>query len=259
MQIREVENLNLRHQVEAKSFTQDRFRRKNGLDPRMGLCAGLVQLWWAGLRQNQNTLDLLRNATPGLVNQVVDRQARSFYFGELPNAAEMDDETIFWLKFKYGKPNTREVQLLCRQHEVKELHELDLILEHEAPIVERRAFPCFSPELLDALTVPADSGLRLLLLRYQAPGRKSGQSGHRVALAVNPNGSCRFFDPNCGEMTFPDLRRFRAWFADFWPISDYNSLIEQPVPGTPALRLYRFGCAFEAEPQDSGTHIGALR
>jgi hypothetical protein len=238
-----IERLNRHHHVvEAKDFTQAWFRRRNGLDPKSGLCAGLVQLWWASVCKGEDGIELLRTASSALVKEIVNRQLRSFYFRKTPNERDLDDDGVFWLKAKYGMTDLREIRSLCRKYGAQELLELDLILEHQSRIIDRKAFFRLSPDLLDAFTVP-DRGLRLLLLRYVHAGCRGGQSGHRLALAVGSDGRCKFFDPNRGEITFRNLFHFRTWFAEFWQLCEYKSLIERPVADIPPLRLYRFGCA----------------
>jgi hypothetical protein len=236
-----LEHLNRRHDIlEAHDFSQDWFRRKHGLDPGFGLCAGLVQVWWSYVRRGEDGIAVLKDAPLALVKEIIARQLRSFYFGRTPNETELDEETAFWLKAKYGKEDLREIQSLCQQYGVSELLELDLALEHQSMIVDKHSFSEFSPELMDRLTVPVEPGLRLLLLRYVHAGRRGGQCGHRMAMAVQADGCSKFFDPNQGEMTFKTLQQFKEWFADFWEICEYKPRIERPVADIPPFRLYRF-------------------
>jgi hypothetical protein len=235
-----LERLNRRHDImEAIDFSQDWFRRKHGLDPGMGLCAGLVQVWWGSVRRGEDGIAVLKDATLRLVTEIIARQFRSFYFGRTPSEAELDEKTVFWLKTKYGRQDLKGIESLCQQYGATELLELDLALEHQSMIVDKHSFSAFSPELLDGLTVPGEPGLRLLLLRYVHAGRRGGQCGHRVAMAVQPDGCSKFFDPNQGEMTFKTLQQFKEWFADFWEICEYKRGIEHPVADIPPFRLYR--------------------
>ncbi len=236
-----LERLNRRHDiVEANDFSQDWFRRKHGLDPAMGLCAGLVQVWWDSVRKGEDGIAVLKDAPAPLIKEIIARQFRSFYFGKTPSEAEVDEKTAFWLKVKYGREDLREIKSLCQQYGASELLELDLVLEHQSMIVDKSSSSEFSTEFLDRFTFPAEPGLRLLLLRYVHAGRRGGQCGHRMAMAVQPDGYSKFFDPNQGEATFKTLRQFKEWFADFWEICEFKPRIKQPVADIPPLRLYRF-------------------
>jgi hypothetical protein len=240
-----IEHLNRRdYVIEARPFSQDCFRRKNGLDPKLGLCAALVQLWWASVRGGHDGIELLKNADSSLIEDIVHRQLRSYYFGKVPTEAQLDEEAIFWLNAKYGRTDLREIQTLCEKYGASDLLDLDLILEHQAVIIAKHSSSRLTSGFLDAFTLPAEPGLRLLLLRYIHPGHRGGQSGHRMAMAVGSDGGCKFFDPNWGEVTFKTRASFRVWFADFWPISQYRPRIEQPVADILPLRLYRFGFHF---------------
>lgn len=261
MQNATLERLNRRHDIlEANDFSQDWFRHKHGLESGMGLCAGLVQVWWASVRRGEDGIAVLKDAPLALVKEIIARQFRSFYFGRTPKEADLDEETAFWLRAKYGNEDLREIQSLCQQYGASELLELDLALEHQSMIVDKHSFSEFSPELLDGLTVPAEPGLRLLLLRYVHPGRRGGQCGHRMALAVQPDGCSRFFDPNHGEITFKTLQQFKEWFADFWQICEYKPRIDQLVADIPPFRWYRFSYegAGAAEPIRLATEGSAL-
>jgi Yersinia/Haemophilus virulence surface antigen len=256
-----LDHLNRLHEVvEAKDFSQHWFRRKNGIDPSMGLCAGLVQVWWGSVRKGEDGIAVLKQATLGLVKEIIARQLRSFYFGRTPNYAELGEETIFWLRAKYGTDDLRDIRSLCQQYGANELLELDLAVEHESIIVDRHSFSGFSAELVNRFTVPAEPGLRLLLLRYVHLGRRGGQCGHRLGMAVQPDGCSKFFDPNQGEITFKTLQQFRDWFADFWLTSEYKPRIEQPVADIPPLRLYRFGyaatCAAKSMSRTNAAFVG---
>jgi len=244
-----LECLNRRHNIiEANEFSQDWFRRKHGLNPDMGLCAGLVQVWWSSVRRGEDGIAALKDASLPLLKEIIARQLRSFYFGRTPSEAELDEKAAFWLNAKYGRQDLREIESLCQQYGASELLELDLILEHQSMIVEKHSFSKFSPELLNVFIVPAEPGLRLMLLRYAHAGRRGGQCGHRMAMAVQPDGSSKFFDPNQGELTFRALQEFKEWFGDFWQISEYKRGIEQPVADIPPLRLYRFSYKVETLP-----------
>jgi hypothetical protein len=248
MQKPTIKHPNRRHYVaESRSFGQPWFRRKNGLDPKFGLCAALVQLWWASVREGKDGIELLKNASSQLVEDIVNRQLRSYYFGKIPNETELDEETAFWLNAKYGTTDLREIRVLCEKYGVDDLLELDLTLEHQAIIVAKQSSSSLTPDFLDAFALPSEPGLRLLLLRYSHPGHRGGQSGHRMALAADSNGGCKFFDPNWGEMTFKALQDFRAWFVEFWKTCKYKSGIERPVPNILPFRLYRFSLDFAVD------------
>lgn len=247
MQKPTIRDLNRSDDVtEARSFSQHWFRRKNGLAPKLGLCAALIQLWWASVRNGEDGIELLKNAGPSLVEVIVNRQLRSYYFGKMPDETRLDEESAYWLNAKYGSSDLRHIRALCREYGANDLLELDLILEHQTRLVARESSSRLTFDFLDAFTLPSKPGLRLLLLRYAYPGRRGGQTGHRMAMAVNDDSSCRFFDPNLGEAAFKTLRGFRAWFADFWEISEYKPRIEQPVAEILPLRLYRFAGQFPA-------------
>jgi hypothetical protein len=242
MQFPTIEQLNpCDYVLETKPFSQHWFRRKNGLNPKLGLCAALVQLWWASVREGKDGIELLVTANSLLVENIVNRQLRSYYFKETPNTAELNEEEAFWLNAKYGRTDLQEIRSLCEKYRASDLLELDLIFEHQAIIVAKQSSSRLTSDFLDAFTLPAEPGLRLLLLRHAHPGRRGGQSGHRMALSVSSDGGCKFFDPNRGEVTFKTLSGFRAWIADFWQICEYKARIEHPVADVPPLRLYRFG------------------
>jgi hypothetical protein len=229
--------------VKAKFFSQQWFRRKNGLDSKLGLCSALVQLWWASVREGEDGIELLKNASPSLVEEIVNRQLRSYYFGKTPTEDTLDEETVYWLGAKYGRTDLQEIRRLCETYGADDLLELDLILAHQAIIVAKQSFSSVTPDFLDAFALTPGPGLRLLLLRHVDPRRRGGQAGHRLAMAVDSEGGCKFFEPNRGEMTFNTLLDFRAWFAGFWQVCEHKPKIEQPVADVPPLRLYRFGSA----------------
>jgi hypothetical protein len=235
--------LNRRHRVRsARSFTSDRFQRAHGINRQIGLCAAFVQVWWLGLRQGNDGLAPLLNPTPAVIREILSRQARSFYFPELPASDNsLSAEHASWFKFKYGDLTVHEIHALCQKYGVKEILELDLILHHEAPIVGRHVFTRYSPKIAEDLTCESNPGLRLMLLRYATPSRLSRQSGHRMGLVLSSGDSCRFFDPNCGEMRFERVCDFRDWFPDFWKESGYQQLIEQPFQAIPPISVYHFG------------------
>jgi hypothetical protein len=245
-----TEHLNRRHLVtDAQSFSQHWFRRKYGLAPSMGLCAGLLQAWWTSVRKGDDGIALLRNAPIDLVKEIVQRQFHSYYFARTPSDADLDEETVYWLTTKYGNADLHALQTLCHQYGCRELLELDLALDHGAYILDRLSLSTFSSELLDAFIIPADPGLRMLLLRYAHTGSRGGQCGHRLGMVVTPHGTAKFFDPNYGELTFTTLQQFRDWFGDFWEISEYKSGVEHPVAEIPPFRFYRLG--FEKPPASS--------
>jgi len=248
-----VGELNRRFEmVKTRSFTQDWFLQKNGLDSRFGVCSGLIQVWWASRRNGRDPIPDLRDPDPALVNQVVSRQIRSFYFQHVPaEQSELTSGQIEWLRFKYGMSCLTGIELLCRNYKARTLLELDLVLQHDALIETRHVFEECSSATISALTADHAPGLRLLLIRHFAPDRSMMQRGHRIAFWLNDDGLASLFDTNYGEMAFTGLSRFDEWMHSYWVASGYSARVRQKIAGVHPIQIYRFSNNLRPDGWDS--------
>lgn len=242
----DIKALNTSHDVvKARFFTADQFRRRNGLDSHTGLCAGLVQVWWSCVRFGRDGLETVRNARPQVVADVRLRQARSYYWSEFPSETDMNSAaTGEFMRLKYPGQTLANIHALCRAHHAESLFEFDLMSQHSAQIVLRHAFTSLTPSDFDVLATNTQEGLRLMVLRYHAPNRKSGRAGHRIAFVREPADRIRFFDPNCGEIVFLGMKPFGRWLLDYWNLSAYSMYVADPVPGVPPVRVFQFDSTF---------------
>jgi hypothetical protein len=238
-----VRELNNKHQLtRAFFFSQSRFRWRFGVMFPMGLCAGLVQVWWSELRKGNDAIVSLRNATPNLVRDVVLSQARSIYLKEFPDSdSGLTDAELDLLTFKYGANTLAEINSLQKLFDVETALEMDLVLQHGAKVAEKREFTYFCRDVGSALTQSGEAGLRVLLTRYAASGEGRGETGHRSGLVIHDDGSCRYYDPNRGEMSFATTDHFEAWFAEYFVLSGWDVFAQRGYSESPPIRIFRFG------------------
>jgi hypothetical protein len=217
----EIEAINRRHGPNRVVFyTQKRFCRQHVIGDPLSLCAGLIQVWWDEARKGNDGIQRLVNAEPCMVRDVLLSQAGSVYLRALPQVdTDFSESERVLLEFKYGQAKLSVIESLQQVFGVDGVMDLDLVLQHRAPIVEQFAFVRFGPEVIAAMTENARPGLRLLLMRYD----QNGETGHRTALVIDPSGSCRFYDPSRGEICFSNAAQFGAWFAEYWPMVGWNS------------------------------------
>lgn len=238
----ELEAVNQRHGVSAtRFFTQEQFRRKYPFPSGLGLCSALVQVWWSYSKRQEDGLTAIVGATPTVLYDVRLRHICSFYFRIAPSESEITPIHKSWLQLKYGVTTLAELDALRSKYGAKSFLDLDLILQHEERIIDQTSFGSYSEKVIDALDVSGEPGLRLILLRYALPSRRSGESGHRFAVAVDHDQTCRLFDPNCGEITVRKSVDFSAWFSDFWTVSGYQQLTSASRFDMTSIYTYRFG------------------
>ncbi len=250
--IRDVEKaaqlaeLGRRHQVSrAVSFSFKDFRERIGRNVPRGLCAGLVQVWWTELRKGKDAIRSLRAAKPSLVRHVLLSQARSCYLRHVPATdADLTVSEAALLEFKYGGAKLSQIAWLRSVFGVGSLMELDLVLHHGLPIAQRWDFVNVGTEFLNRVKECTRPGLHLFLFRYLNPNRAARETGHRSALVVRVGGSCVFYDPKLGELSFLAINNFTAWFAEYLSLQHWDWLFQKGTPFWPPVRIYFFGGRF---------------
>jgi hypothetical protein len=244
----EFEELNRRHQISrAYFFSQKDFRRQFKIDIPIGLCAGLVQVWWSELQKGNDAIKSLQDATPRLVGDVFLSQARSFYLKEFPpQNRDLRTSEVKLLEFKYGEHSVPLIESLYSLLDVSNCLELDLALLHGLPIIKRWQFSHLASDIVNALRESALPGLYVLLIRFWHSKHVSGETGHRIALAIEEGGSCRFYDPRRGEMSFSTFDQFIEWFTDYWTTEQWDYFLQRGVPPAAPLQLFALGGRFSS-------------
>jgi hypothetical protein len=243
------EEMNRRHQIRrAYFFSQKDFRRQFKIDIPIGLCAGLVQAWWSELQKGNDAIRCLQEATPQLIGEVLLSQARSFYLKEFPpHNRSLRASEVKLLEFKYGEHSVSLINSLYRLFGVSNCLELDLALLHGLPIIKRWEFSHLASDIVNALTESPHPGLYVLITRFwhrqQASGER-GHRGHRIALAIEAAGSCRFYDPRRGEMSFSTLDQFTEWFTDYWTTERWDYYLQRGFPPPIPIQLFALGGRF---------------
>ncbi len=240
------EEMNRRHQISRTYFfSQKDFRRQFNIDFPIGLCAGLVQVWWAELRKGNDAIRCLKEATPKLIGDVLLSQARSVYLKEFPplNRNLRPHETEL-LRFKYGEDTVSSIESLYTLLGVNNCLELDLALLYDLPIIRRWQFSHLASDILNALTESPRPSLYVLLTRFWDSKRPSGERGHRSALVIEAAGSCRFYDPRWGEMHFLALDHFNRWFTEYWTKQRWDYFLQRGSPPSSPIQLFAFGSTF---------------
>jgi hypothetical protein len=243
------EELNRRHQVgRAYFFSQKDFRRQFNIRLPIGLCAGLVQVWWAELRKGNDAIRCLKEATPQLIGGVLLSQARSVYLKEFPPLNRgLRAYEVELLKFKYGEQSVSSINDLCKLFDVNNCLELDLTLLHDLPVIKRWQFSHLASDVVNAIEESRRPGLYVLLARYWDSKRPSKERGHRSALFIEAAGSCRFYDPLWGEMSFLNLDQFGGWFTEYWTAQLWDYYLQRGTPPSTPVQLFAFGGAFSPE------------
>ena len=242
------EEMNRRHRVGAYLFSQKDFCRQFNIHSPIGLCAGLVQAWWMQLRKGDEAITRLKEATPRLIGDVLLSQARSIYLKEFPpRDRPLRPYEVELLKFKYGDHSVSSINSLCALFGVDNCLELDLALLHGLPIIKRWHFSHLASDILNALKELPGPNLYILLARYWDSKRSSKERGHRSALVVETAGSCRFYDPRWGEMSFLNLDQFTGWFSEYWSTQLWDYYLQRGSPPSTPVQLFALGGTFAAE------------
>lgn len=240
------EEMNRRHQISREVFfSQKDFRQRFKFRWPIGLCAGLVQVWWAELRKGNDAIHCIEQATPKLIGDVVRSQARSVYLKNFPPLnRDLRPYEIELLRFKYGEEEVSSINSLCALLGVNNCLELDMALLHDLPIVKKWQFSHLASDIVNALTESPRAGLYVLLTRYWDSKRPSGQRGHRIALVIEAAGSCLFYDPRWGEMRFSALDHFIGWFMEYWTTQRWDFFLQRGSPPSSPIQLFAFGSTF---------------
>jgi hypothetical protein len=251
------EEMNRRHQVSrAYFFSQKDFRRQFNIDFPIGLCAGLVQAWWAELRKGNDAIRSLKEATPKLIGAVLLSQARSVYLKEFPplNRDLRPYETEL-LRFKYGEESVPAINSLYTLFGVNNCLELDLVLLNDLPIIKRWQFSHSASDIVNALTESPTPRLYVLLTRFWDSKRPGAERGHRSALVIEAAGSCRFYDPRWGEMHFSALDHFNSWFTEYWTKQRWDFFLQRGAPPSSPIQLFAFGGTFSPAALEKSTAL----
>jgi len=236
-----IEEMNAGHHItRAYFYSQDQFCRQFQIKVGTGLCAGLVQVWWSERRRGNDAIDRLRNATPELVRDVLVSQARSVYLKDIPpTEQDLNATEAELLRFKFGSDNLSEIMALRDLLGVNNVLEVDLALQHEAQIQARSMFSEWSSSVVDALTDCRDPGLRLLMIHYRRE-KRAGRGGHRSGLTVEEDGSCAFYDPSTGEITFSRLADCAVWLKEYWSVRGWSQLLRRGATDLPPIQIFCF-------------------
>ena len=252
----EFEELNRRHEISrAYSFSQKDFRRQFKINIPIGVCSGLVQVWWSELQKGNDGIKCLKEATPKLVGDVLLSQARSFYLNEFPPLnRELRTSEVKLLDFKYGDHQVPRIESLYRLLGVTNCLELDLVLLHGAPIIKRWQFSHLASDIVNALRESGWPGLYMLLTRFwhrkQVSG-ETGHQGHRLALAIDAAGACRFYDPRRGEVSFSTFDQFTDWFTDYWTTERWDYYLQRGFPAAVPIQLFALGGSFSSAAREA--------
>ncbi|MBV9761221.1 MAG: hypothetical protein JO340_11710 [Acidobacteriaceae bacterium] len=252
-----IEEMNRRHPVTRAYFLSQRLLRETfGLRLRTGLCAGLVQVWWRELQKGHDAICQIQHATPSLLRDILLCQIRSIYTLKPLDSQDLcDASTIDLFRFKYGEERLEAIYSLQQLFGVADALELDLVLQHYAPICRRSTFDRFDQAVIDALIEPGLPGLRLLLTRYRHRGRANGDSGHRSGFVLESAGSCRYYDPNWGEWSFSSVDLFAEWFREYCKIARWEQLLLRGAPNSDPIRIFCFGGAFSSKAEQKSAAI----
>src|SRR6185295_750713 len=68
----------------------------------------------------------------------------------------------------------------------------------------------------------------------------------RVALAIEPAGSCRFYDPRRGEVSFSTFDQFTEWFTDYWTTERWEFYLQRGFPPEVPIQLFALGGSFSS-------------
>ncbi len=237
------EELNRRHCVRRSfMFSQGDFRRHFDVDVRIGLCAGLIKGWWSELCEGRDAIESIAAATPSLVSTILLAQALSFHIRKLPEGKQcLSDAEVALLNFKYGDGGVAKVKALQAVFCVDTLLELDLVLHYQMPIMQEWQLSHSSVDVVSALSKNRQPGLYIFVLRFWDSKRSTHERGHRTALVIETERSCRFYDPLLGELQFSNLDHFTSWFTDYWATERWDYLLRRGSPPSPPLRLFCLG------------------
>jgi hypothetical protein len=214
----------------------------------MGLCSGLIQVWWAEVRKDHDAISKIRDATPLMVRDVLLSQIRSIYTSDPPVCDRaLTGEELELLNFKYGDTSVGGIGSLLSFFSVKTEFELDLVLQHETPVTDIIDCRQFSPDRVSALLYGPGTCLVLLIFRSAESGPEVRRKGHRCALMRSAGGACRFYDPRIGEIRFSSISDFTEWLSDYWIVSTSGPLRRHKAAEPPAIRLVRFEGALTPE------------
>lgn len=211
---------------------------------------GLVQVWWSELQKGNDAIKCLQAATPRLVGEVLLSQARSFYLKEFPpQNRDLRTSEVKLLEFKYGEHSVPLIESLYSLLDVSNCLELDLALLHGLPIIKRWQFSHLASDIVNALRESALPGLYVFLIRFWHSKQVSGETGHRghrLALAIEAAGSCRFYDPRRGEVSFSTFDQFTEWFTDYWTTEQWDYYLQRGFPPAAPIQLFALGGRFSS-------------
>ena len=258
---RSFEAINSRHRVRRAFFcNEESFRKQFDVDVPIGLCAGLVQVWWSEISNGNDGIKCIHEASPSLVRRVVLSQLMSVYLRELPHDdSHLQVSEAAQLRFKYGDYRIAGIKDLQKTFDVESLLELDLILHYGLPI--RRKWQCSHSivEIVTDLREYAQPGLYLLLIRFWDSKRVNGEKGHRTALVIEEGGICRFYDSRWGEISFVHVDDFADWFIDYWQTQRWDFFLQRGVPPSAPLRIFGFGGTLSQSAMAKYQELGSRR
>ena len=221
-------------------FSQQDFQLRLKTRFTVGLCAGLVQVWWQQLKNGNDAINLISQAEPDLIKAVLLCQSRSVYLRDTYKI-DLSDREQRLLHFKYGSAEIAVIDELCQHFTVSSLLELDLSLHHRLLITNKSAFSSYVPDVAVCMAKRADPGLILAIARYDSGETGSRPRGHRFALSIESDGTCRFYDPAIGEIIFDGLPIFSKWFAEYWYLYSRRQRFTPKSLRLPAVQVFELG------------------
>lgn len=229
-------------------FSQKDFWEQANMRPGMGLCAGLLQVWWSYVQNGQDGIAVLQHKPQEMTDAVYCAQLRSVYFRRAPIVGDrLSSAEAQLLILKYGHYAPLHVGSLVEKFGVRSLLELDLVLQLRVPIVARWEFSHSADSILQ-LVVPTEIPiLYVVILRYWDSKRQSAERGHRIAFVCDLSGGVRFYDPRWGEVYCKRVDDFRLWFVEYWRTAEWDRILLRGSPPTPQIRVYEMAGTLSAE------------
>ncbi|MEJ2065057.1 MAG: YopT-type cysteine protease domain-containing protein [Reinekea sp.] len=147
--------------------------------------------------------------------------------------------TRFWLEEKMQsrdalsllkKPKQELLRYISSVQSLSYYHDLSVIFHYASATIEH--FTTLATELPQIGKLPAKT-LLIGVLRYLTNGQPDG---HRIAYYCDRKNQHHFFDPNNGEVSEPDNKKFMLWLNLFLTNVMYRHF--EPDTDNPFLTLY---------------------
>jgi hypothetical protein len=217
--------------TQAHPFSQQLWRKRHYPSEQCTLCSGLTRFWLEEKMQSRDALSLLKKPKQELLHYISSVQSLSYY-PAFPKHFKPEEKELKLLKQKYGTQDWKYIQ-----HEVTTnhqgdyvLYDLSVIFHYASATIEH--FTTLATELPQIGKLPAKT-LLIGVLRYLTNGQPDG---HRIAYYCDRKNQHHFFDPNNGEVSEPDNKKFMLWLNLFLTNVMYRHF--EPDTENPFLTLY---------------------